>query len=283
MSSARFAVTLVAAFSIGTWLVRTEMGAQVRTAPPHETFRVVLSSLATFAEGRMPKPIPRTDLVEPIAEYRADEPLRRLASTVGMLVIESHDAGKSWLSDCTAVVIAPDAIITNFHCVPGSRTNEVIDRITLWLDYVDAHNVIKINVVLQPLEQDQTLDYAILKLEKPVNGATHALTAVRLREALPGERLTLIHHARGAPQQVSRIKCRIAIERERTSERIAHTCWSAPGSSGALIFAERDQAILGLHRSAARNVDDPVGSETPAMKLLARSPILQRLSRQEAR
>lgn len=278
MSSARFVVTLAAAFSIGVWLARTEMGAYVRSAPPHETLQVVFSSLATFAEGRIPKPIARTELVEPIAEYRPDEPLRRLASAVGMLVIESHDATNSWLSDCTAVVIAPDAIITNFHCAPGSRAGEVIDRITLWLDYVDAHNVTKFDVVRQPLEQDQALDYAILKLERPVSSASHVLAAVRLREALPGERLTLIHHARGAPQQVSRMKCRIATEHQRTSERVAHTCWSAPGSSGALIFAERDQAILGLHRSAAKNVDTSVGYATPAMKLLARSPILKRLS-----
>jgi hypothetical protein len=283
MISKHYAITLACAFCVGAWLARTEMGAHVRTAPPHETLHTVFSSLATFAEGRMPKPTLRTDLVEPIAEFRADEPLRRLASAVGMLVIESHDATHTWLSDCTAVVIAPDTIITNFHCVPGSRAGEVIDRITLWLDYVDVRNVTKINVVLQPLEQDQALDYAILKLEKPVNSATHVLAAVRLREALPGERLALIHHARGAPQQVSRMKCRIAIDRELTSERVAHTCWTAPGSSGALIFAERDQAILGLHRSAAKGGDAPVGYATPAMMLLARSPTLKRLSQQSPR
>ena len=118
---------------------------------------------------------------------------------------------------------------------------------------------------------------------RPGLRATHALSVMQLRQALPGERLILIHHSRGAPQQVTRLKCRIATDHDLSVQRLAHTCWTAQGASGALIFSERDHAILGLHHSRAKKLDTLVGYGTPAVALLARSPILQRLSHQTPR
>lgn len=283
MISKRTALTLAGAFVIGGWLAKTEMGAHVRASPPHETIHVVLRSLATFAEGRMPPALARTDRSERITEYRADEPIRRTAAAFGMLMIESHRGTSEWIARCTAVAIAPDTIITNFHCVPGYDASEIIDRLTLWIDYVDAHNVTKIDVNPTPIEKDEALDYAILTLKTPLNPSTHVLPSIRFRAAMPGESLLLVHHSRGEVKSVTRHRCRVATSQDHVKDRLAHSCDAASGSSGALLLAERDHAIVGLHRSITKDDRPYVGYATPAMALLAKSPTLQALSRQAAR
>ena len=220
MISKRYALTLVGAFAVGGWLAKTEMGAHVRASPPHETIHVVLRSLASFAEGRMPSRLARTDQFERIAEYRADEPIRRTAAAFGMLMIESHRGTTEWTARCTAVAIAPDTIITNFHCLSVSDTSEIIDRLTLWIDYVDAHNVTKIDVNLTPIEKDQALDYVILTLKTSLNPATHVLPSVRFRAALPGESLLLVHHSRGEVKSVTRYRCRVATDRDHVKDQL---------------------------------------------------------------
>ncbi len=280
MISFRYALVLLGAFTFGGWLARTEMGAHVRTAPPHETLHTVFASIATFLEGRMPQPA-HPDHSERVADFRPDEPLRRIAASFGMLVIDTRTGEELWVKRCTAAIVGPTQIVTNHHCL-AAKPGKSIDAITLWLDFVDTQAVTRIAVDAKPVEQDETLDYALLTLKEPVNVATHVLPKVSFRQALPGERLLLVHHSRGEVKAITRFRCRVATEKLATDE-LAHTCTASPGSSGALILAERDHAIVGLHHSVAK-LDRPYfGYATPAMTLLAKSPALQRISRQTLR
>lgn len=278
----RMALVVAGALTAGAWLARTEMGQHVRTAPPHETLHTVFSSVATFLEGRLPKSMAHPDYSERLADFRADEPLRRIAASIGMLVIETRIGEQGWTSRCSAGVLAQQQIITNHHCIE-TRPNEKIQRITLWLDYVDAHHVTKLDVEVTPIEQDSALDYAILNLKQPAGAATHVLPKLVFRAALPGERLLLVHHSGGDVKAVTRFRCRIATESDTKPDKLAHSCSATSGSSGSLLLAERDHAIVGLHRSSTREPNPYVGYATPGMTLLAKSPVLQRLSRQSVR
>jgi hypothetical protein len=282
MISARFALTIAGALTLGAWLARTEMGAHVRSAPPHETLHTVFSSVATLLEGRMPKSDAHLDFSERLAEFRPDEPLRRLAASIGMLVIETSTATQRWTYRCTAAVIAQQQVITNHHCIE-TVSGEKIDRITLWLDYIDGNNVTLIEVDPAAVEQDKALDYAILTLKQAVNSNAYVLPKLVFRAALPGERLLLVHHSRGDVKAVTRFRCRVATESNLGPDKLAHSCSATSGSSGSLLLAERDHAIVGLHRSSVKEPKPYVGYATPAMTLLAKSPALQRLSRQSVR
>lgn len=281
MISFRYGLFLAGAFTVGAWLARTEMGAYVRSTPPHETAQVVFASIATFLEGRMPKSMLRPDYSERVAEFRPDEPLRRIAASFGMLVLETRNGKELWVKRCTAAIVAPTQIVTNHHCLV-TKPGEIVDSVTLWLDFVDTQAATRIAVDPKPAEQDQVLDYALLMLKEPVNPATHVLPRVTFRAALPGERLLLVHHRGGEVKAVTRFRCRVATE-ELAKDELAHTCTASPGSSGALLLAERDHAIVGLHRSVAKPDRTYVGYATPAMRLLAKSPALQRISRQSPR
>lgn len=95
-----------------------------------------------------------------------------------------------------------------------------------------------------------------------------------VRAAIAGERLFIIHHSNGDPQQVTRAFCRADLEQSRAATEISHSCPTRPGSSGALVFADSDGAIVGLHRSIARRTDIVRGYATPMIAILAKSTVL---------
>lgn len=212
-------------------------------------------------------------------EYAADFPegsaLRQIGRSVGMLWIDVVDGkGKTRTRTCTASLVAPTLLLTNQHCI---RTENANDRLTLefWIDYhggkPTSHKVDPV-----PIETDVTLDFALLRLMPPATGhQPQPLETLRFRVALPGERLFMLHHAASKALQVTRTRCRVAAS--GSNQDLRHTCATSPGSSGALVFAEHDHAVVGLHHARRINDEFVPGAATPVAALLAKSATFRRL------
>ncbi len=216
--------------------------------------------------------------IEPLADFPDGATLRQIGRSVGVLWIDSVDrAGNTRTLQCTATLIAPSVLITNQHCLAFKGA---AGRLSLefWIDYRGGAAVLY-EVDPTPIEIDPHLDVALLRLLPNAAGRqTEPLSQPRFRVAIPGERLFLLHHPDSKPMQVSRTRCRVATPFVTGEQDLRHTCATWPGSSGALIFAEQDLAIVGLHHSRRKSDEDPRGFATPISALLAKSATLRRLA-----
>lgn len=214
--------------------------------------------------------------IEPVSDFPEGTAPRQIGRSVGMLWIDiTDDKGKTRTQNCTATLIAPTLLITNHHCLgkdkPGDRM-----ALELWIDYRGGKPN-RYEVEPAPVEVDAELDFALLRLTPPAPSLqAAALTSLRFRIAQPGERLLLLHHGGGKPLQVTRAHCRVAPSSPGDQD-LRHTCATLPGSSGALVLAERDHAVVGLHRARRRGEELSPGVATPVAALLAKSATLRRL------
>jgi len=211
--------------------------------------------------------------IEMMSEYPIEHPLRRRGASIGMLLIEMEapDGSRSSFS-CTAALLRRALVITNQHCL--KKGGSIAVELMLWLDHTDKDDGTFLTLDPKPLETDAALDFALLHLrEARAPTALSDLDGIAVRAAIPGERLFIIHHAKGKAQQISRAFCRAFIEQLRSNE-ISHSCPTHPGSSGALVFAESDGAIVGLHHSATTKPDTVRGYATTLTVIVAKSQVL---------
>jgi len=213
------------------------------------------------------------DELEPIDHYPSGA-IHQIAIATGMLrTLLSNNKGNS----CTAVLVDKDIILTNYHC---AQTNgeERITKAVFFLGYrsgVSVTNIPKLTVHTEPLEYDNKLDYALLRLAEPVTNISPVKIAARDPSAL--EDLFVIGHPSGGPQQISRRTCQ-AYKSPIDGYMINHTCHTQPGSSGSLVFSDIDRNIIvALHFAGA----EPGGTVNKGIRMtsiLAKSAILSELA-----
>jgi len=190
--------------------------------------------------------IKKNDLEQVISLSEGDV-LREIARPVGRLALENED-GK--ISFCTASVIDTDLILTNFHCVPGQKSNPVKAAI-LWMGYLTASSrkgVAQYKVNIKPIEADESRDFAVLKVEGTPGNEWGRVT---FSDATPGESssLVIIQHPGGSVQYLTRGGCRTASPATKGDD-LMHECDTLGGSSGAPIFDNNTRRVIGLHYSA---------------------------------
>lgn len=212
--------------------------------------------------------------IERALDFSASHPIRKTAAAVGMLSIAFENAeGKRENYACTAVLIRANLVITNRHCV--IRGNTIMVRTTFLLEHTTEGSASIVELETVPVESDVVLDYALLRLRVTTDARPHGnLSNLSVRAAIPGERLFIIHHSNGDPQQVSRAFCRADLQQSRVAVEISHTCPTTPGSSGAMVFADSDGAIVGLHHSISSRSDTVRGYAAPMVAILAKSTVL---------
>lgn len=271
------AYCLVAAVALN-WFARTETGANLAAAPVANVASL-LDSTALILQGSNGKLRTHLGTIERIADFRADDAIRLLSRSTGLLwVTRVKEDGTKGLYTCTATVIAADKIITNRHCVPNTKSVSV-EKIQLWLNHTDVVTADSYDVDVTPLEQDEKLDYAILNLlPTPGTPPPIPLPALHFRNAVPGERLIIIHHSNGDPLQVTRAFCHAEATRPIIDNDLAHSCATHPGSSGSLVLSEQDGAVVGQHTSIRIKRDRAPGYATAGEALLAKSAILRSLT-----
>lgn len=272
----RWIGTIIVATVVTGLATRTETG---RTVATQSVSRIAdaFDAGALTLSGISAKRRARLATVELVADFRPDHPVRRLALSVGLLWINIERDQQQYIKSCTATVIAPSRVMTNEHCINPGKDGK-ITGLTLWLGFTGPGSAESYAIELQPIEQDKNLDYALLAF-RPISGpaAPPALAAAIVRDPVPGERIIVIHHAGGEVQQVSRAFCKVELSEPTSRPVIEHSCTTRPGSSGAVLIAETDHAIIGLHTSTVQNADRSPGFATrataiPALRRIAGKP-----------
>jgi formylglycine-generating enzyme required for sulfatase activity len=198
------------------------------------------------------------DRFEPIADFRPDDPIRKLGRAIGRLDILMTDAtGQEGVAVCTAALIDRDKIVTNHHCIPGG-SGEKITGAQIRFGYLELGSTssVAFDVDIVPLETDRKLDYSILKVRGDP-AAQFAIAPLKPRSVAENERLFVIHHPAGQPQRLTRAFCRAHPTTPLVNGFVRHQCDTLPGSSGSPIFAQTDDAFVGLHHAGGLSAADP--------------------------
>jgi hypothetical protein len=208
---------------------------------------------------------------EPVRDFPDDDPVHKIARSVGLLEIEFP----SFTASCTATAIAPDLIITNQHCVTSS--GETMVSATLHLGLRDAKGSDQFTAIPTPVDSDEALDYAILRVTAPPGKPMPGLQTLHMRDAKAGEGLQVFHHSDLRPLLLTRAHCRVRRDLSVMNPTLSHTCRMTSGSSGSLLFAASDGAVVGLHWGTAIYGVKKFGRATTAAALIAKSAALQGL------
>lgn len=231
-----------------------------------------VEKLPVLADSGPPQP----PSYEAVASFGAMDRFRKVGRSVGMLEVRFEDAdGKPSAMICTAALIAPDLLLTNQHCISRSDYRATHARVRLgFLGEEWIHDVFPVNTM--PVEMDEALDYAVLRTAgRP--GDQYGTIALHTREARTDEPFFVIHHPAGRVQQLSREDC--YEETTRTTKRddlLLHRCDVEPGSSGSLLLALADDAVVGLNRAG---LPGRYGGATPSTVLLDHSRLLRQVAR----
>ena len=229
-------------------------------------------------EGRqMERVIGDAHVFENIYDMRPDDRFRKLGRSVGMLDMLVRKNDQLFNSTCTATLIANDRIITNYHCVPG--IGHTVQQAELRLGFLHEEEALgtAYTVSVTPIEQDRTLDYAILRVNG-VPSSKHPPINLRREDALDKESLFMIHHPASLPQRLTRFNCRAAEPAVR-SGTFRHFCDTLGGSSGSLIFTDDQGGVAAIHHSGSRPGYRKINFGTPVSRLFSASNALRAAGR----
>ncbi|APV48552.1 hypothetical protein BWI17_01935 [Betaproteobacteria bacterium GR16-43] len=197
---------------------------------------------------------------------------RALGDRVGMLM-GSWDR-RAWC--CTAVAIAPDIVLTNWHC--GGLKDEIAED-GFWQDAVcartsfdfswDEDTISREFQCVKVLQVDRDRDFAILRV-KPRNGYDQLRPVQRWATAAAATPLTAIQHPVCRPKQVTQggdCKVRdasVAGWQGTAGSDFTHTCDTNSGSSGSPMFDD-SQRLVGLHHLGFQKINGTCDKKNKAV------------------
>jgi WD40 repeat protein/V8-like Glu-specific endopeptidase len=202
------------------------------------------------------------------------ESIRRPARGVGQLRI--HLKGEKAFSTCTAFLIDQEHLLTAAHCLAGSESDNAlrqmqsenralapIEEITVHFSYLDTqkeYQGIGLEVETKPSEYDpvwsRKMDYVVLKLKageaERAKQAGYELEILTLGDVplKAKQGFYILHYPKGDPLTLTRNFCKAVDKDPPTLENpyeFGHSCDTVPGSSGAPIFSEEHDAVIGIH------------------------------------
>ena len=146
---------------------------------------------------------------------------------------------------CTAFLVTRDLMLTNQHCIatPSEMDSALVD-----FDFDAQGARPKTSRLRELLQTNFALDYALVRLKKPVDRAP-----LRLDAAHPPDReqLLIIQHPNGEPKQISLRDCKVdgtlVHGRREPGTDFAHQCDTMSGSSGSPVLRFGTKTVVGLH------------------------------------
>jgi len=220
---------------------------------------------------------------EPMANYHSSSVFAQVGQPVGRLRTKTSDGP----SGCTAFLISQNLLMTNEHCVGERRWDRnkkkwfprTVHKVDVEMGAIDPTNkkgFETFSVQMPPLEIDQKLDYAILK----VNGNPAAKYGyLSISTDIPQFKMPLwiVGHPKLKVQQISRTACRVIKHPKPHRNRLHHTCATAGGNSGSPVFdASTGQVIALLYAHYSATVKD-VGLAVSMHELVKHSKLLREI------
>ena len=169
---------------------------------------------------------------------------------------------------CTGFLVGPDLLMTNHHCVHDDFSRPYpLELMEIYMDYYqdpwdDPTRGGVTAGVIAIVKADAQLDYALLRLDKPIGNTYGWLELDTTTPTPPGESVKIIHHSSGRSKEISRRNSEIVEVPPDIAARypflIAYLADTERGSSGSPIFLRDGTGVIGINHSGWFNRDGPI-------------------------
>jgi len=217
---------------------------------------------------------------EQIQDFSFGHRLRQVASGVGRFEIR-FDGDEDWrLRHCTASLISDEYILTAHHCVTTTSPPFAplpLSGARLRLGFLsDADPGVVWQIDPSPVANNFSpvpdLDYAVLRIisDDRLGPPTARFKPVQLFpfDPEPGKELFIVHHPEGQNQRLTARECRV-VELAATDTAVAntipHRCDTRGGSSGAPVFSEAFDVVVGLHHAGINRIQTNFAKQLTAI------------------
>ena len=169
---------------------------------------------------------------------------------------------------CTGFLVGPDLLMTNHHCVHDNFGRPApLELMEIYMDYYqewrDDPTLGGVTAgVTAIVHADARLDYALLRLDKPIGNTYGWLELDTTTPATPGQSVKLIHHSAGRSKEISRRNSEIVEVPPDIAARfpflIGYLADTEGGSSGSPIFLRHGTGVIGINHSGWFNQNGPI-------------------------
>jgi len=226
-------------------------------------------------------PVQAEPTYEPMANYHTSSIFVQVGMPVGRLRTKTSYGP----SGCTAFLISESHLMTNEHCVGKRRWDRKqkkwfsrnINKVEMEMGAIDPNNrsrIEKYTVQMPPLEIDEALDYAILKV-KGNPAEKYGYLSISLEKPEYKMPLWIIGHPKLLPQQISRTHCRVIKHPKPHRKRLHHTCPTAGGNSGSPVFNASTSEVIALVYAHYSVTQKDVGLAVPFHLIAEQSKLLR--------
>jgi endonuclease G len=216
-------------------------------AVPLKTVQITVPEVVIFRDERVP--------------FAFIERAVRAADAVGRLTVPQYTRGRPFGGQAygTAWLITRSLLVTNHHVVaarfegdpplaPGDLSRQASETV-VWLDYrTESSTYVEVGVA-ELVCADPDLDYAFLRLKRPLARRPLPL-APRGTTIAKGDRLNIIQHPQGGPLKYAiRGNRYVGTGGGGEGYILRYLTDTEPGSSGSPVFND-NWNVIGLHRAA---------------------------------
>jgi len=148
---------------------------------------------------------------------------------------------------CSGFLVGPQLLLTNYHCL--NNRGHLINPfdIRVFMDYFEDNKKGEITTRgVEIVKFNQSLDYALIKLQKPIGKQYGWLT---LQTSLASDEIMLIQHPQGRSKEITRANSKVIKVFFDSIHYIADTEY---GSSGSPVFAIGSQNVVAMHHIGNR-------------------------------
>lgn len=177
-------------------------------------------------------------------DYRSED--YDIARRVGHMTYKKN----GW---CSGFLVGPDLFMTNHHCVYNDEDQTYIDtrEISIYMDYLDENNRGNITSDVKAIEiKDARLDYALLRLKRPLGVRLGWLELWQPGQDVALEEAKVIQHPSARSKEISRVDSKFTMIDNTIMHYLADT---EPGSSGSPVFTKTGSRVIALHHAGRKD------------------------------
>lgn len=220
----------------------------------------------------------RGEPFSPLSALNPEGKLRKLSRPIGRLDV----LYKKNMSTCTAFLFHQSYIMTNHHCIDG-KPKKIVFRLGYSFEGTPKKSR-SFDVNIKPVEMNEKLDYAILRVDTSNPGNWSGSLKLSFRNIQDRQSLHLIGHPGGLPKMLSGPgNCHITnpflheIHRTGGSKVMAvnYNCSSIGGNSGSPVLDQKTGEVIALNHSSNKISS----SGTPILEIAKVSPLVRDILR----